>query len=202
MTTIRRVISVEAIKEALRFLRSSAEKGRRLDLGTEGWDRLNAAEGELVVLEGIVNRPVAHHFIIYGMPRTKKTSNQGVVVAGKSGKPRAMMFPAKDWRQWCKDAPMKFITERPTRPLTQRFSCRAHYFMSARQHGDAVGYNQGLADFLEVRGIPGIEERGLLENDRLIIDWDGTRGPWHGSQFVDPMQPRVEVMLTVVPLTL
>ena len=146
--------------------------------------------------------PPAHHFVIYGMPRTKKTSNQGVVVQTKSGSQRAVMFPAKDWRDWCKKAPIKFVTERPTRPLTQRFSCRAHYYMTARQHGDAVGYNQGLADFLEVRGIPGIKEVGLLENDRLIVDWDGTRGPWHGPQFIDPVRPRVEVMLTVVPLTL
>jgi len=59
-----------------------------------------------------------------------------------------------------------------------------------------------IADLLERRGIPGVEERGLLKNDRQIVDWDRSRGPWHGPQYLDPARPRVEVELSPVQLSL
>ncbi len=153
------------------------------------------------------------NFDVDGMPRTKKTSNQGVVVPvkdksgrpviGKNGLPkmRAMMFPAADWRDWVKDARIRFPVgyvvmdkKQPIlvpdagpaiawAPLGSLYNCAATFFLSSRQHGDALGYMQGLADLLEARRI--------IDNDRQLVTWDGTRCVHSGAV------PHVSVTLTL-----
>jgi hypothetical protein len=144
---------------------------------------------------------------VYGIPRTKKTSNQGVVVRTKTGKQRAVMFPAAEWRAWVKEARIT-IDEEPFvsvknsvprlvhspdgaslwTPLAYPLNCCATFYLGARQHGDTVGYMQGLADLLE--------QRQVIENDRYLATWDGTRLVHDGSA------PRVELTLTPVSFTL
>lgn len=135
-----------------------------------------------------------HVFTIWGMPRTKKTSDEIGYPKGQFTK-----FPSRTWRDWVKTARFEWTSPRPQRPLTMRVSCRAHFYLTPRQGGDPVGYYQGLADFLEQRGIPWIKEMGLLQNDRLIADWDGSRGPWHSRSFIDRAHPRIEIVLTELP---
>ena len=48
--------------------------------------------------------------------------------------------------------------------------------------GDAVGYYQALADALE--------EGRIVENDRLIVSWDGSR------LLKDAKNPRIELEIT------
>lgn len=50
--------------------------------------------------------------------------------------------------------------------------------------GDLIGYLQAIADALETAGV--------VENDRLIVSWDGSR------MLVDRANPRVEIELVAV----
>lgn len=125
----------------------------------------------------------AHCFAVLGMPRTKKTSDELGWVRGRIRK-----FPAKAWREWAEHALLRWSSPAPRRPLAQRLNCRALFFLAPRQHGDAAGYYQGLADLLE--------KRGVVENDRLLVSWDGSR------LIHDRSEPRIEVELTPVSLSL
>lgn len=125
--------------------------------------------------------PVVHRLVILGMPRTKKTSDEFGHAGGRFHK-----FPAKEWRAWARDAPVQWLSSNPWRPITTRVSARALFYLTPRQGGDAHGYYQGLADFLQ--------DRGILHNDRLIRHWDGSR------LLVDRARPRVELELEVLPL--
>ncbi len=50
-------------------------------------------------------------------------------------------------------------------PITVPVNCRAIFYRDALR-GDAVGYYQALADCLE--------KHGVVENDNLIVSWDGS----------------------------
>lgn len=65
-------------------------------------------------------------------------------------------------------------------PWRGNLNCCALFYRD-RLTGDAVGYYQALADALE--------EAGIVENDRLIVSWNG-------SQLLkDAKNPRIEVSL-------
>jgi hypothetical protein len=111
------------------------------------------------------------------------------------GRPR--VFPSKKWREWIRDAEVKFETIPPFHPVGIPVNCCAIFFRE-RNAGDAVGYYQGLADFLEVclscrkkpkscRCDTGIR---IMEDDRFIVSWDGSR------MRKDKENPRVEIALT------
>lgn len=145
---------------------------------------------------------------IIGAPRTKKTHNQGSIArASGKGQPcpacraplRVRVFPSKPWRQWVKEASVTIDGEqlvksgkllllkpehgaaRPWRPVANPVTCRAVFYRDA-DVGDLIGYMQGLADFLE--------ERGVLTDDQWIQGWDGSR------LALTDGRPRVEVELT------
>ena len=120
---------------------------------------------------------LTYRFTIFGPPRTKKTSNQIVVVKG-----RRLVMPSKQWQRWLCDATV-IGSPNPPLPIRAPVNCRALFYRD-KNLGDAVGFYQGLADFLE--------KRGYLENDRLIVSWNGSR------LLIDRQMPRVEVELTVV----
>ena len=67
--------------------------------------------------------------------------------------------------------------------IAQPVNCRALIYRDALR-GDAVGYYQALADALE--------EAGIIENDRLVVSWDGSR------LLKDADNPRIEVTLEAV----
>jgi len=155
--------------------------------------------------------------VVLGPPRTKKTHNRLVPVKG-----RLVVLPSLNWERWVKSATIVVLEEgrqfeysymqtryskprigerirrevsfdRVTfpgyaffglRPLTtEQVRCAAVFYRD-RNHGDAVGYYQGLADLLE--------KRGVLKNDRQIVDW-------RGSQLLkDSRRPRVELTLEVL----
>lgn len=114
--------------------------------------------------------------VLYGPPRTKKTSNQ---VVFRGGKPKVL--PSAAWLAWL-DA-LRETGQLPDRePLPDRpYHCRATFYRDA-DRGDLVGFQQGLADVLE--------EGGVLSNDKWIRSWDSTRLE------VDRACPRVVVVLT------
>lgn len=116
-----------------------------------------------------------------GPPRTKKNSarimNRGT---------RRILRPSEAWLAWRDDVRRWWLqtfpaSRRPTVPPAVEVNCAARIYRDARR-GDAVGYYQGIADVLE--------ELGVVENDRLIVAWDGSR------LLLDPTNPRVELTLT------
>ena len=68
-------------------------------------------------------------------------------------------------------------------PLAGLVSLEAHFYQDANR-ADATGLYESLADLLQ--------DAGILENDRQIADWDGSR------RLVDKLRPRVEVFLSVL----
>ncbi len=119
-------------------------------------------------------------FTIEGPPRTKK--NHGRVI--KRGK-RKFHVPSEAHEAWANSAVLQLRIQArkrypggwPSCPV----NCRALIYRDANR-GDAVGYYQAIADALEAAGV--------VENDRLIVAWDGSR------ILVDRHCPRVEIELT------
>lgn len=128
-----------------------------------------------------------YHLTVTGAPRTKKTSNR-LVKVGRFRK----VLPSKAWEHWVKHARVQgtmdatdmtwHYTERML-PLAVPLHITAIFYRDARR-GDLVGYMQGLADLLE--------KRGVIANDRQLVNWDGTRLD------LDRDNPRTEVTLTEV----
>jgi Holliday junction resolvase RusA-like endonuclease len=119
--------------------------------------------------------PWSVRLCILGAPRTKKNSNRLVPARG-----RQFVLPSAAFERYRNEAlPQLVDAAAPT--LRQPVNCRALVYRDANR-GDLIGYLQGLADLLE--------EADVVENDRLIVGWDGSR------MFVDRERPRVEIVLT------
>ena len=117
-------------------------------------------------------------FTIWGMaPRTKKNSQR--ILKKRDGTP----FIAQSERHnaWSNQA---IITPRPGLLPDIPWNCAALIYRDANR-GDAVGYQQAIADLLE--------KAGVLSNDKWIVTWDGTR------MRKDAKRPRIEVTLTPAP---
>lgn len=147
--------------------------------------------------------------IITGTPRTKKNDR----VMGKAAKP--LHLPSKAYMKWEREAEIRIPgvclqppwgfgylreaeallwTGRQIEPLLHQamlpdrpLNCEALIYRHA-DVGDPVGFYQAIADLLE--------HKRVLANDRQIRQWDGTRC------LVDRAQPRVELTLTALTLTL
>lgn len=109
-------------------------------------------------------------------PRTKKNSGQIVTVNG-----RQVLLPSKDYLEWEKGCIVSSAYDRMAPAITFPVNCKATIYRD-RNVGDAVGYYQAIGDCLE--------KMGIVQNDRLIVSWDGTRLD------KDPSNPRVEIELT------
>lgn len=117
-------------------------------------------------------------FTIRGAPRTKK--NHGRVIQRGRRKFHVQSEAHHNWHEaamWqCADVrggwegfPLMF----PLRVTA--------LFYRDRDVGDLVGYQQALADLLE--------DGGIIQNDRLIRSWDGTR------LLKDAANPRIEISI-------
>ena len=127
-------------------------------------------------------RPRAVSFTICGAPRTKKNHS---IISTKGNYPR--LLPSPQFAAWNRIAQIEMARLRSAWPSLLSFAapvnvCAAFYRDAER--GDAVGYYQALADALE--------EAGIVENDRLIVSWDGSR------LLKDAKNPRIEVTLEAV----
>jgi hypothetical protein len=124
-------------------------------------------------------------FTIPGAPRTKKTSNRLVPFGAHGHK----ILPSKAFEDWNARAQMEIARMRsqlqniPRMGIGVEVNCRALFYRDALI-GDATGYYQALADCLQ--------EARIIENDRLIVSWDGSR------LLKDASQPRVKVTLEAV----
>jgi len=119
-------------------------------------------------------------FTILGPPRTKKNHNR-LVRAGR----RYRVLPSAAHERWYERAWVQAVAFRSGQlalgrklPLAGPVHVRAIFYRD-RRIGDLVGYQQALGDLLE--------RAGIIENDRQIVSWDGTRLE------VDRERPRIEV---------
>ncbi len=154
---------------------------------------------------------------VHGEPRTKKTSNQTILVGRQIGawlRPllslpdkhlarsilnRVKVLPSKAHRKWVKDSRIEFHQQGPlSLPLPdQPYNCKAIFYRS-RRIGDAVGFYQGLADLLQDKNISSMRGMTLniLTDDKWIQAWDGSRLE------IDREKPRVVVELTPMEHTI
>jgi Holliday junction resolvase RusA-like endonuclease len=118
-------------------------------------------------------------FTIPGAPRTSKNHTWRT----KAGH----QMPSMAYMEWNRQAVVHCLLVRAcgrsNLPVRTEVNCCALFYREALT-GDAVGYYQALADTLE--------KAGIVENDRLIVSWDGSR------MLKDAKNPRVEVTLESV----
>lgn len=114
-------------------------------------------------------------FVIEGPPRTKKTHQR--IARRKDGSP--FILSAKSSVNWERKAIEQLLSQ--AQPcITGTVNCRALIYRE-RLVGDAVNYYQAIADALQGAGV--------VQNDRLIVSWDGSR------LLKDAHRPRVEIEL-------
>lgn len=138
-------------------------------------------------------------FVFIGAIRSKKTSQQIITIPFKgsqrcrccgkiNGFPKIIPSDAHDvWHKYAMQQSLEIKAKLAARgvllPIVSGVSVEAHFYQDANR-ADATGLYESLADLLE--------DCGILENDKLIADWDGSR------RHVDKARPRVECWLTVV----
>ena len=119
-------------------------------------------------------------FTLNCAPTTKKNSGQ-IVMVGKF--PR--IFPSKKYREFnlAAQRELVLIRRRLESPIDVPVNCAALFYRQTNI-GDLVGYLQAIADTME--------EAGIVTNDRLVTQWDGSR------LLKDQHRPRIEVTLTTL----
>jgi Holliday junction resolvase RusA-like endonuclease len=120
--------------------------------------------------------------VIAGAPRTKGNSRVFFSVKG-----RPVFAPSKQYQKWIARA-RYFIEMEKTRlglkePISAPVQVRAVFYRD-RACGDLDNYQKGLGDALQ--------RYGVIENDRLIESWDGSR------LAKDAHDPRIELEITVI----
>jgi len=111
-----------------------------------------------------------------GSPATKKNSAR-IVIAHN----RRIVIPSKRYMDWEQAALLQIRGVAPR--LSVPLSCQANIYRS-RLSGDAVNFYQAIGDMLE--------KAHVVDDDKWIVDWDGTR------LLHDKVNPRVEIVLYVV----
>jgi Holliday junction resolvase RusA-like endonuclease len=129
--------------------------------------------------------------VVFGPPRTKKTSNR-IVRVGRFNK----IIPSAAQVAWADSAAIQLRVQWGRRPpLTGPLHVRAVFYRD-KNLGDLCGYMQALGDVLEMPSAKASKrapaKAGVIENDRQIVSWDGTRLD------KDAKNPRVELEITVV----
>ena len=124
-------------------------------------------------------------FTLYGSPRTKKNSLRRI---RRGRRTLSISSAAHERWEWIakKSLPVarqQLIEAGLKLPITVPLNARVQIYREAYS-GDAVGYYQAVADWLQ--------KVGIVENDRQIRSWDGTRLQ------KDADLPRVEIVLEEV----
>jgi Holliday junction resolvase RusA-like endonuclease len=116
---------------------------------------------------------------IEGNPATKKNSNRLVRAKG-----RFFILPSAAHERWFRSAFKQVASRWYLPPLTCPVAVKALFLRADNRPVDLVNAMQALADLLE--------RAGVVENDRQIRAWDGSR------LGVDRQHPRIELELTEV----
>jgi hypothetical protein len=143
-------------------------------------------------------------FTIAGPPRTKKTSNRIVQIRAKGGgRGFTKILPSEAHEAWFKAAMQQapgiraaLLRAGVRLPLAGLLNVRAMFYRD-RLSGDATGFYQGLADWLQEPrankdGKTIRQGAGIIRDDAQIVSWDGSR------LLKDAARPRIEVQIEVV----
>lgn len=115
-------------------------------------------------------------FEITGAPITKKNSRRRLRFGSF-----VKDVPSAAYIEWRDNAALQvWAWRRDAGPISNEVSVRAVVY-GQRNVGDLVNYLQAVGDMLE--------EIGLVDNDRLIKSWDGSR------LRKDALRPRVEIQI-------
>jgi hypothetical protein len=133
---------------------------------------------------------------VFGAPRTKKNSPQIVPALGRS-----VLIPSEAYKEWFREAMKQAAIIRSQLaaaglelPVTGPVNVRALFYRD-RNIGDTCGYYQALGDWLQA---PRVSKRGkrirngagIIEDDRQIASWDGSR------LRKDAENPRIEIEIS------
>lgn len=130
-------------------------------------------------VDGHYQEPWQPTMVIYGAPRTKKTSNR-IVRAGK----RPRVLPSEAFERWASAAvPQMRVCWSGRAAISKPVNVAALFYRDAYR-GDAVGYYQALADALQAAGV--------VVDDKWIVSWDGSR------MEKDAERPRIELEISEV----
>lgn len=129
----------------------------------------------------------AVQFVFSGAPRTKKNSQRQFMAVSKAGKRYRRVMPSKaycDWLDLVRAQAFEVMgdlrTKGVTFPITGPVAVKAHFYRQ-RDCGDLCGFEQALGDALQ--------DIGVIDDDRQIVSWDGTR------LLKDARNPRVVVSI-------
>lgn len=118
--------------------------------------------------------------VIPGRPITKKNS-QSIIINRRTNRP--MVIPSKAYREY-EEAALWHLKSYRGETITRPVNVCARYWMpNHRGKPDLLGLQQATADILEAAGI--------VEDDVLIVSWDGSR-----VMGIDRDNPRVEITIT------
>lgn len=117
---------------------------------------------------------------IPGRPITKKNS-QRIIVNRRTNRP--MVIPSAAYEEYETAALWHLKQYRVSTITTPVNACALYWMPNRRGKPDLLGLEQATADILEAAGI--------VENDVLIVSWDGSR-----VMGVDKADPRVEITLS------
>lgn len=116
---------------------------------------------------------------------------------------RAVLVPSEAYRKWFREAMKQvpvikrmLIDAGLPIPLLNKVSVKALFYREANV-GDATGFYEGLADFLQSpklgkNGKTVRQGAGIIADDSQIRDWDGSR------LLKDADNPRIECEITVL----
>lgn len=124
---------------------------------------------------------------LLGPPRTKKNHGRRIWRRDKrTGRNRPYHVPSEAHELWLErvawQARLQAAAARWPK-CRRRVTVKALVYREALV-GDHVGYTQAIGDMLEYAGV--------LADDKLIADWDGTR------LLKDAINPRVEITISVL----
>ena len=140
-------------------------------------------------------------FVIYGTPRSKKTSNRVVnigpmcrVCGKRGGFPKVL--PSEAYCEWeadavrqCMDIKVKLRNAGIELPIAHPIGIEALFYLAPTKEGrmrldcpDLSNLMEALADMLQ--------EAGIIKDDRQIADWDGSRRLLG--------EPRIEVFIAIL----
>ncbi|WP_229711289.1 hypothetical protein [Pectinatus frisingensis] len=128
---------------------------------------------------GISTKKKNLKIILFGRPATKKNGSR-IMRRGKATRllPSEAFVKYENECLWQLKRYQKYKFELPI-----RIQC-IYYLPNKANYPDLVGLMQATADILE--------KAQVIENDRLIVSWDGT----YISPTLDKLNPRVEVIIT------
>lgn len=132
--------------------------------------------------------------VIYGAPRTKKTSQQ---IAVNKATGATFIVQNKLLQQWTKSARLQLASQWGARPALRGDVEVTALIYRDRAVGDMLNYAQAIADVLQahrkrIKGRMVTLWHGVIDDDRQVVSWDGSR------MFKDAERPRVELTVRVL----